>query len=222
MGAHLVLRTEGHDETIVALDKLPLTMGRGREVGLTLASPLVSRQHCELYEADGQICVRDLDSLNGTFVGEEQVSDTVLSTGDILTVGAAVFEVVLDGDTASTGGAKAPEEDATELDESAFESLDDEETESLGDLKDSLDDDETDDDETEGAGDSASEADSEAAETEEDSEATDFLKGIGLDDSESTTSDTELPTIQLDKDAAKSASSIDEDEDLDDFLKHFE
>jgi len=40
--------------------KLPSTIGRGRGTSIVLPHPLVSRQHCELYEAQGRIMVRDL------------------------------------------------------------------------------------------------------------------------------------------------------------------
>ncbi len=181
MGAHLILRTEGREDTIVPLDKLPLVFGRGREVDVTLASPLVSRRHCELYESGGRLCVRDLESLNGTFVGEERVDEQPLASGDRLTVGAAIFEVVLDtedGEPAAAGAeAETVDPEITELDESAFESFDED-------------------------GDAATE---EAG------------------------AESEFPTIEARKKRprakapkSKAVSASDEDEDLDDFLKHFD
>ena len=59
--------------------QLPATIGRGREAHITLAHPLVSRQHCELYGHQDILHVRDLGSMNGTFVGKEQITDRVLS-----------------------------------------------------------------------------------------------------------------------------------------------
>jgi predicted component of type VI protein secretion system len=71
---------------------LPTVIGRSRNIGLTLGQPLVSRQHCELYEADGVLMVRDLGSLNGTFVGDARiVEDTTLEPGALLTIGAVTF-----------------------------------------------------------------------------------------------------------------------------------
>ena len=51
--------------------KLPTVIGRSRTADLPLANPLVSRRHCEIFEANGQLMVRDLGSLNGTFVGKD-------------------------------------------------------------------------------------------------------------------------------------------------------
>jgi hypothetical protein len=75
--------------------KLPTVIGRGREANLTLPHPLVSRKHCEIFEDRGRLCVRDLGSLNGTYVNNERISEaTSLPSGDLLTVGAVTFRAV--------------------------------------------------------------------------------------------------------------------------------
>ncbi len=74
--------------------KLPTIIGRGREASLTLPHPLVSRQHCEIFERDGKLMVRDLGSLNGTFIGKERVSESPLNPGDLLTIGTITFRAV--------------------------------------------------------------------------------------------------------------------------------
>src|SRR3954451_8992403 len=76
--------------------KLPSTIGRGRDTAVILPHPLVSRNHCELYEADGQLMVRDLGSLNGTFVNNERITESVLAPGELLTVGTVTFRAVYD------------------------------------------------------------------------------------------------------------------------------
>ncbi|MBW3600456.1 MAG: FHA domain-containing protein [Planctomycetes bacterium] len=74
--------------------KLPTIIGRGRGASLTLPHALVSRQHCEIYEAGGQLYVRDMGSLNGTFVGNEPISEAPLPPGELLTVGAVTFRAI--------------------------------------------------------------------------------------------------------------------------------
>jgi hypothetical protein len=74
--------------------QLPTLVGRGREATLTLPHPLVSRRHCELYEMDGKLRVRDLGSLNGTYVGSQQVRDAEVPPGELLTVATLNFRVV--------------------------------------------------------------------------------------------------------------------------------
>lgn len=74
--------------------KLPAIIGRGRSASLTLPHPLVSRQHCELYESGGKLFVRDMGSLNGTFVGEEKIDEAALESGALLTVGNVTFRPI--------------------------------------------------------------------------------------------------------------------------------
>jgi pSer/pThr/pTyr-binding forkhead associated (FHA) protein len=71
--------------------RLPAIIGRGRDVAVNLSHPLVSRRHCELVDENGQLRVRDLGSLNGTFVGSERIVDAYLRHGELLTVGTATF-----------------------------------------------------------------------------------------------------------------------------------
>ncbi len=75
--------------------QLPVTIGRGRSAGLTLPHPLVSRQHCEIYEEEGKLVVNDMGSLNGTFVGDQRIGEpTFLMPGELLTVGTVTFRAV--------------------------------------------------------------------------------------------------------------------------------
>src|SRR5688500_17082542 len=72
--------------------KLPCIVGRGRGAGIMLPHPLVSRQHCEIYEHEGQLVVRDLGSLNGTYINNTRLTQaTLLPTGDLLTIGTVTF-----------------------------------------------------------------------------------------------------------------------------------
>ena len=101
--------------------KLPTVIGRGREgVSLTLPHKLVSRKHTELFENDGTLFVRDLGSLNGTYVNSQRINEPrPLHPNELLTLGNVTFRAiyeneplptnamtdpdnVLDGDTAET------------------------------------------------------------------------------------------------------------------------
>jgi pSer/pThr/pTyr-binding forkhead associated (FHA) protein len=95
MSLHAKLLVVGGDvkATEIAL-KLPATIGRGRDAAIVLPHPLVSRRHCELYEAAGQLMVRDLGSLNGTFVNSERVTESPLPAGELLTIGTVTFRAV--------------------------------------------------------------------------------------------------------------------------------
>ncbi|MBI3836492.1 MAG: FHA domain-containing protein [Planctomycetia bacterium] len=76
--------------------ELPTIIGRSRRTDLTLGNPLVSRQHCEVFEANGILMVRDLGSLNGTFVGETRIAEQAMPVkpGDLLSVGPVTFRAI--------------------------------------------------------------------------------------------------------------------------------
>ena len=88
----LVIGGEAEAEEITL--QLPATVGRSRDATINLSHPLVSRQHCELFEVNGRLMVRDLESLNGTFVGSQRISESVLQPGDLLTVGTVTFRAL--------------------------------------------------------------------------------------------------------------------------------
>lgn len=87
----------------IALERFPIRMGRGRENDLVLSHALVSRVHCELFERDGELYVRDLGSTNGTFVGSHRIQESPLRPGDLLTVGILTFRAVYGGFDAESG-----------------------------------------------------------------------------------------------------------------------
>ncbi|MEL7497610.1 MAG: FHA domain-containing protein [Planctomycetota bacterium] len=75
--------------------KLPTVIGRGKEAGLTVPHALVSRRHTEIVERDGRLVVRDLGSLNGTFVNNTKIeSEVILEPNQLLTLGNITFRAV--------------------------------------------------------------------------------------------------------------------------------
>lgn len=88
--------------------KLPVIVGRGRDVTLTLPHPLVSRLHCEIFESNGHLVVRDLGSLNGTYVNNHRVTEAVLPPGELLTVGTVTFRAVYAAGEIPSEGADHP------------------------------------------------------------------------------------------------------------------
>jgi hypothetical protein len=71
--------------------KLPIIIGRSREAGLTISHPMISRRHCEVFEADGLLMIRDLGSLNGTVIGGQQVKESPLPPDGQFTIGPLTF-----------------------------------------------------------------------------------------------------------------------------------
>ncbi len=56
---------------------LPCTIGRSRLCNISIVHPLVSRQHCEIYEDHGVVMVRDLGSMNGTYYKNSPIRRSV-------------------------------------------------------------------------------------------------------------------------------------------------
>lgn len=86
-----VIRGKANKESVAV--SLPAVIGRSRDADLTIIHPMISRRHCQLFESEGLVKVRDLGSLNGTYLGGEQVQEAFLPPGAILTVGPLVFRV---------------------------------------------------------------------------------------------------------------------------------
>src|SRR5260221_661729 len=63
---------------------MPFRIGRVSGFELVLPSQLVSKSHAEIYEANGSLRLRDLQSTNGTFVNRKSVEDVALHEGDII------------------------------------------------------------------------------------------------------------------------------------------
>jgi len=70
------------------LDARVTLAGRHPESTIFLDDITVSRRHAELRRGeDGKVVVRDLGSLNGTYVNRERIEEAVLSAGDEVQIG---------------------------------------------------------------------------------------------------------------------------------------
>jgi hypothetical protein len=72
---------------------LPIIVGRSADSGLSIPHAVVSRQHCEIFEAGGEVRVRDLGSTNGTTVDGKRIADVVLGPHDHFEIGPYTFVV---------------------------------------------------------------------------------------------------------------------------------
>ena len=116
--------------------RLPTMIGRGRSVQVTIPHSLVSRQHCEIAEFEGRLVVRDLDSMNGTYIGDERITEAILEPGALLTVGTVTFRAIYEvGDDES----RSDDTDDTSLEAEVFAEPDD----SVGNEQEPIVDDET-------------------------------------------------------------------------------
>ncbi len=85
--AILVLRGgEGEGDHFV-LSSAITTIGRHADSDIALDDITVSRRHCEVLIDGGRFVVRDVGSLNGTYVNQKRVDEIELSQGDELQIG---------------------------------------------------------------------------------------------------------------------------------------
>jgi len=96
--AFLVMFRDGGPRRPFKLSKDAVVIGRREDCDLRIALSDVSRKHCRLLLADGQIAVEDLGSSNGTYVNGHRVQHVTLEAGDTLQVGPVVFVLQVDGD----------------------------------------------------------------------------------------------------------------------------
>ncbi len=95
LNAKLVVVGGDAQQKEVRLKQLPTIIGRGRDVNLTLPHPLVSRVHCEIFEKQGYLYVKDLESLNGTYVNNIKIeNERILEPNQLLTLGNVTFRAV--------------------------------------------------------------------------------------------------------------------------------
>jgi pSer/pThr/pTyr-binding forkhead associated (FHA) protein len=69
------------------LDSDLVTAGRHPESDIFLDDVTVSRRHAEFYRRGGQYTVRDVGSLNGTYVNRERIEEHPLKGGDEVQIG---------------------------------------------------------------------------------------------------------------------------------------
>jgi len=75
------------------LGKPTQLVGRHSDADLRLPMADVSRRHCRFEFADGGWRVRDLSSLNGTFLNGERVTEAPVRPGDEVQLGGFTFVV---------------------------------------------------------------------------------------------------------------------------------
>ncbi|MHB1583581.1 MAG: FHA domain-containing protein [Acidimicrobiales bacterium] len=81
------------------LDRAVTRAGRHPESDIFLDDITVSRRHAELErQPDGKVVIRDVGSLNGTYVNRERIEEQVLSGGDEVQIGKFKLVYLVAGD----------------------------------------------------------------------------------------------------------------------------
>ena len=98
-----IISPEGRQEA----DLLPHnTLGRHPNNTVQVLDRIVSKEHCHVDLVDGRWLLRDLGSLNGTYINGERVGERALNPGDEITLGAT--RILFDGDGALRAGRQIP------------------------------------------------------------------------------------------------------------------
>lgn len=93
--ARLIVESQGTRREVRVTG--PLTVGRSPSASIPIDDKTLSREHTQFYLDRGRLCVRDLESKNGTYLnGQLLKGPTVLKPGDKVRVGDAVFSPVLE------------------------------------------------------------------------------------------------------------------------------
>ncbi|WP_435017078.1 FHA domain-containing protein [Tundrisphaera sp. TA3] len=94
--------------TALKLGDTATTAGRGEDCQLRIKSSQVSRRHCQFFEKNGMLLVKDLGSSNGTFLNGKKIEgQRVLEPGDELAIGPVKLRVEKAGQpSASKTGVK--------------------------------------------------------------------------------------------------------------------
>ena len=77
----------------VPVTHYPFTIGSRNDNDLIITDSTVSRQHAELFRKNGQVCLRDLGSLNGTIVNKVPRSEIVIVGGERIQLGTTVLQI---------------------------------------------------------------------------------------------------------------------------------
>jgi pSer/pThr/pTyr-binding forkhead associated (FHA) protein len=102
-----VVRGRSGANTLKLMDGVN-SIGRHDDCVIRIRSSQVSRRHCELFEEENKLILRDLGSSNGTFVnGIRVLGKQTLKPGDVLTIGGVTLRVELLREASKSGGASS-------------------------------------------------------------------------------------------------------------------
>ncbi|HET6626242.1 MAG TPA: FHA domain-containing protein [Nocardioidaceae bacterium] len=78
----------------ISLDDAPLLIGRGSDAQIRLDDDYVSTRHARIASSDDQWFVEDLGSTNGTYIGNQRLSQpTTLQLGSQVRIGKTTLEL---------------------------------------------------------------------------------------------------------------------------------
>ena len=116
----LEITSDKHGKQSVPFDGASVAIGRQAGNDVVIDDVKASRRHCIIKQSKGTFRLKDLDSQNGTWVGQNRVSEGILALGDVLRIGSTFIRLLPD-EVEVAAGEKLPtaaiviEEDEEEL-----------------------------------------------------------------------------------------------------------
>jgi pSer/pThr/pTyr-binding forkhead associated (FHA) protein len=111
--AKLVILTQGMTGRAHELNVDRTTVGRVEDNTFQIADPSVSSHHCEVLLRDGEVVIRDLNSTNGSYINDAQITESVLKPGQKLRLGQIELKLETEGPAPAAAGSAAPAPPAT-------------------------------------------------------------------------------------------------------------
>jgi pSer/pThr/pTyr-binding forkhead associated (FHA) protein len=103
--AKLVIQNQGMTGRAHELSVDCTTVGRVEDNIFQIADASVSSHHCEVHRRGGEIVIRDLNSTNGSFIGNDKITEHVLKPGQTLRLGQVELKLEVEGAAAATDAA---------------------------------------------------------------------------------------------------------------------
>lgn len=112
--AKLVVLSEGMTGQAYELKVDKTTIGRVDDNTFPIPHPSVSSHHCEVLLRGNDVVIKDLNSTNGTFINNQQITtESVLKIGQILRLGNVEIRLEATGPAPGTPPGKRPPVDST-------------------------------------------------------------------------------------------------------------
>jgi len=103
--AKLVILNQGMTGRAHELNVERTTVGRVDDNAFQIADPSVSSHHCEILLRGSDVLIRDLNSTNGSFINNAQITESVLKPGQTLRLGQVELKLEAEGATTTTAPA---------------------------------------------------------------------------------------------------------------------
>src|SRR5262245_4228675 len=86
----------GKNTDHIAFDKPEISIGRQPGNDVVIDDVKASRRHCVIHQSKGTFRLKDLESQNGTWIGQNRVNEAILALGDTLRIGMTFIRLLPD------------------------------------------------------------------------------------------------------------------------------